>query len=272
MKIDVIRPAYRFKDPECDAAVQNMLSHMANSGIDIRMPLIRGHALPHRVRNEALLKIRADCDWVLWCDDDMFPAKDACEKLVQNADGEHIVSALTTTRDQWPPTLIPKAWRAQDDRFVLIPSEDWEQHLGKIMRGHFGVGFGFVITSKQILDEATEFYLSGKDWLELESKRLNRLHVRAENREKERKHIEQERRNRFEETGYLRVFGMSVQDNELERGEDVHFSRLVIAMGHHVSIDTTVQVPHMGKCPYGPNLLGVNDHTDLRVPEEARVA
>jgi hypothetical protein len=266
MKIDVIVPAYRFIDPECDAAITAMVAHTASQGFDVRMPRIKGHALPHRVRNEVLVKLRHDVDWVLWVDDDMYPTGDSLVRLLKHAEGEHLVSALTTTRDEWPPKLIPKAWSREDDRFIKIPEEDWQEHMGKVIRGPFGVGFGFALTSKQVLDEAIDFYLSGQDWMLFEARQLNRLHVRKENREKERARIELERRNRYEEQQFLRVFQHSVQDNELERGEDVHFSRVVLELGHHVTIDTTVQVPHMGKCPFGPQLIGVNDYRQLRIP------
>jgi hypothetical protein len=240
MKIDVIVPAYRFIDPECDAAITAMVAHTASQGFDVRMPRIKGHALPHRVRNEVLVKLRHDVDWVLWVDDDMYPTGDSLVRLL--------------------------AWSREDDRFIKIPEEDWKEHMGKVIRGPFGVGFGFALTSKQVLDEAIDFYLSGRDWLLFEVRQLNRLHVRKENREKERARIELERRNRYEEQQFLRVFQHSVQDNELERGEDVHFSRVVLELGHHVTIDTTVQVPHMGKCPFGPQLIGVNDYRQLRIP------
>jgi hypothetical protein len=271
LKVDIIVPLYRVTDPECDTAIQLMVGKASNEGLDVRMPRLRGHALIHRVRNEALIKIRPDADWVLWCDDDMYPRQDSLLRLLDHSEGEHVISALTTTRDDWPPRLIPKAWSSIDDRFVQIPETDWPKHMGNIVRGKFGVGFGFVLTSKKILDEATEFYLSAKDWITLNQNEHNRLHVRKEYREKERTRIEQERRSRFEENKFLLVFQQSVQENQLERGEDVHFSRLCIEMGHHMSIDTTVQVPHMGKCPYGPHLLGVNDWNELRLEEKMRI-
>ena len=264
MKVDIIVPSYRFIDPECDSAIQGMVAHTAGEGLDVRMPRLKGNALIHRVRNDALARVRADCEYVLWCDDDMYPPKDAFLKLLQHK--ESIVSALCTTRDEWPPRLVPRAWRRDEDRFVAIPADEWPRHMGKLLKGPFGVGFGFVLTSKAFLDEAIAYHLSGRDWLALNLRQLNRLHVRKEYREKERLLIETKRRTLFEERGHLRLFQLSLQDNELERGEDIHLCRIALELGHHVTIDTTTQVPHMGKCPYGPNLVGVNDPAELRVP------
>jgi len=266
MKVDVIWPKYRVIEPECDWSVQSMLDYSASQGVDLHVPRIKGHTLIHRVRNGALNRVRPDTDYVLWCDDDMVPQKDSLLRLLEHK--EDIVSAVCTTRDDWPVKIVAKAWRRDTDQFVIIPDEEWEKLLGKVMKGPFGVGFGFVLTSRKVIDDAIEWHLSARDWLALNRRMLDRLKVRKEYREAERKRISSERRNWYEQKHLLRVFDLTIQENELERGEDIHFSRMALEMGYHITLDTNVWVFHMGKLPYGPQLCGIKHWSELRMKHD----
>lgn len=205
---------------------------------------IYGNALIHRSRNQALVSTRPDAD-VLFVDDDMLPLEDALLRLV--AHGRPVVSALCTTRI--PPIQYAfKLYDEPSDQFIPVD----RVRLDRMITGQFSIGFGFLLVSREAIGKVIEHHLSGNDWLTDSRRKNDRLHVRAEWREKERARIEEIRRTRHASEKYLRVFRNLETDEELELGEDTTFSRRLIQVGIPVSIDTGTVVGHMGEHPFGP--------------------
>jgi glycosyltransferase involved in cell wall biosynthesis len=258
MKIDILCPRYRNPPLTALDALDDLAAHTIAQGHDVRIPRLYGSALVHRARNIALTRIRKDADYVLFCDDDMAPERDALVRLLGH--GVPVVSALCTTRTI-PPCIAAKAYDPERDEFALI--EDIRRD--KLITGTFGVGAAFLLIQRSALESVLEYHLSGRDWLELNRRQFDRLHVRSENREKERARIEAKRRANWEREGINRVFAFSVNGDELECGEDVHFSRLLMQLGIPVAIDTGCIVGHVGEFSYSAHLLGVTDPKELRI-------
>lgn len=240
-----------------------MASHTAQQGISVAMPPIPGNALVHRVRNLSLKTLRPDTDYVLFCDDDMCPEQDALLKLLEHR--VPVASALCTTRNEWPPRLAVKVYDQESRGFFQIE----EVRPGAIIKGAFGVGAAFVLVQRSILDRLIDFHLEAVDWLELNRPLFDRLHVRAENRDKERRRISALRKEHYQREQYLKVFAFSTQDNELERGEDVHFSLLLRFLGVPILIDSNVIVGHIGSFPYSPYLMNVYNWRELKAEDLA---
>ena len=258
-KVDIFVLRYRGAPLDAQDAINGMANWTAASGIDIRMPALRGNALIHRARNIALKRLRPDATHVLFCDDDMAPEKDALLRLLKR--GVPVVAALCTTKEEFPPIIAAKAYDAAEDRFAMIESIKPDAFL----TGKFGVGAAFLLVETWVIEALKEHYLSGADWLDDNRRTFDRMHVRSENREKERSRIENVRRELYKKEQLIRIFQHSVQDNQLDRGEDIHLSRNLIALNIPISIDASVQVLHVGYFGYGPHLLGINDVKELRM-------
>lgn len=243
MKVEVLLFMYRAPPPSALLAIKGMLDHTERQGISVDWK-IYGNALVHTSRNLALAKVSPDADYVLFVDDDMIPPKESLLRLI----GHHlpIVSAPCTTKIE-PIDLVARLYHEPSDQFVPL---DYLRP-NHVCKGKFAVGMAFCLVSRELCQQAIEDYLAAEDWMALNLPLMNRLHVRAEFREKERKRKEQIRRSRFERDRYLRVFDFDVGDDELQRGEDIAFSRRLLRMGVEVAIDTACQVGHMGERPYG---------------------
>lgn len=257
MKVDILVPRYRVVFPDADRAIGAMAGHAKAQGIDVRMPDVVGTALINKVRNLALTKIRTDCDYVLFCDDDMFPQPDALMKLLRH--NKPVASALCTTRDQWPPKLCLKIWEDEKQQFALVD----EVRDGASLYGKFAPGTGFLLISKQTVDRLIEHYLSASDWMEFNRPIFDRLHVRKEWRERERERIVGLRRHLWESEQYHRVFDFGVVD-EIQYGEDIWLGLLLLQLNVQVVIDTTCLVGHLGNFPYSPRLLGYGSWKEVR--------
>jgi glycosyltransferase involved in cell wall biosynthesis len=245
VKIDILVATYRTFNSNAYACINAMVAYTKHCGHDVAVPAIHGNAMVHRARNQALQPIREDADWVLMVDDDMAPERNALIRLLEN-DAE-VVSALTTTREL-PSKLTVTKYDPPADLFR--PIIDYKP--GSVLHGQFGVGTGFLAVRKGVIDQAAEWYLSGRDWLADNRLTFDRMHVRAEARETERQRIEEKRRKLFADKNYLRIFHYSVHDAQEEHGEDMTFSRNLIRMGVPITVDSRVQVGHIGDFPYGP--------------------
>lgn len=218
-----------------------MVLHAQSQGLDAHV-LTFGNALIHRARNQALSCTRPDAA-VLFVDDDMLPAEDALVRLV-NA-GCPVVSALCTTRV--PPVVIAaKVYRAEKDDFGWIDTIN----LTRVVSGPFAPGTAFLLINRETLDAVREYHLSARDWLDENRNRFNRLSVRAEKREAERKRIENIRRGLWESQRWLRIFDFPVNDGELQLGEDIALGRKLLNLGIPVAIDGTTPVGHLGEKAY----------------------
>lgn len=220
-----------------------MLEYSKAAGIDLG-PKFYGNALVHRSRNAALATVRPDADYALFVDDDMLPERDALIRLVERA--QPVVSALSTTRVP-PVRIAAKLYHEPSDQFVPLDSI----RPDALVTGKFSIGAAFLLINRGTIDRLIEYYLSARDWVDENRRLLDRLHVRAENREKERARKEQIRRANWERERYLQVFDFPTGENELQLGEDVALSRRLLALGVPVAIDTALHVAHLGEHPYG---------------------
>jgi glycosyltransferase involved in cell wall biosynthesis len=228
------------------------LKHSKEAGIDVR-PMFHGNALIHRSRNTSLAAVRPDADFALMVDDDMMPEPDVLVKLL--ARDVPVVSAFCTTRVP-PVQIAAKRYDEASDQFVPLAA----LRPDTLVSGPYAVGGAFLLLRRDAIDALKEYYLSANDWL-VENRRLfDRLHVRAENREKERARKETIRRANWAREKYLQVFDYPTTENELQLGEDIALSRKLLGLNIPVAIDTAVQVAHLGEYPFGPwDLEGVAD-------------
>ncbi len=242
-------------------ALNAMFGATVDAGHDVVMPRLYGSAIVHRARNIALTRIRPDADYALFVDDDMEPERGALLNMLAASEDHScpVISALCTTRS-FPVRIVAKAYKEDTDSFHPIDA----MRPNKLVVGKFGLGGAFLLVKNSVIEQAKEFYLSGRDWLIEHKPMFDRLGVRNEKRESERQRVEANRRKHYEAEKLLKVFRFSEQDDELERGEDVHFSWLLIHMGVTMGIHTGVQVGHLGDFSFDANLLGVNDAKEVR--------
>jgi len=223
-----------------------MLAYTVRQGHSIYGPVEYGNALVHRARNEALsANISRGSDFCLFIDDDMVPEETALEKLIQN--NVPVCSALCTTRVP-PVRFAASVWSSETNEFGVLD----RIRPDKLVSGPFAVGFAFLLIRKDALSALREYYLSAKDWIEENRRMFDRLRVKAELREQERKRREEIRRARWETGKHLRVFDYLVGDDEWQLGEDVAVSKRLLRLGYEIAIDPRVKVGHLGEHAYGP--------------------
>ncbi len=220
-----------------------MLDATKEAGHDVR-DFLYGNALIHKSRNTALTKVRDGTEYVFMIDDDMVPQANALLAMMQH--DLPVVSAACTTRVP-PVEIAAKLYHAESDQFV--PLDDLRPNT--LLKGPFAVGAACVLFQRKVLDQLIEYFLSARDWMDENRRLLDRLHVRAENREKERRRKEDIRRANYANERAVRVFDFPINDAELQLGEDICVARKLIALGVPVAIDTRVMVGHMGEYPYG---------------------
>lgn len=220
-----------------------MIAHARQSGLDI-VTRVHGNALIHRSRNKALTSIREDADFALFIDDDMIPEPEALTNLV--ALDLPIVSALCTTRIP-PVELAARLFDDQSKQFLQLRVMKPKLHTGK-----FAVGMAFCLIRRDTISRLIADYLSAADWVDLRGREMDRLHVRAEKREQERKRKSEIRKVLYERDRYVRIFDFTVIDSEEQLGEDIAVSYKMLRLGIDVSIDARVQVGHLGEYAYGP--------------------
>lgn len=240
--------SYRSAPTSAQIALRGMIDRTRAAGHDVR-DVMYGNALIHRSRNTAIAKLRPDAEYVLLVDDDMVPAGNALLALMQH--NLPVVSAACTTRVP-PVEIAAKVYDAASDQFVPLDA----LRPNAVLTGQFAVGAAFVLFQASVLAQLAEYYLSARDWLDESARLLNRLHVRTENREKERARKEEIRRAHFARERIIRVFDFPVNDGELQLGEDICVARKLIALGVPVALDTRVMVGHIGEYPYGVWDLG----------------
>ncbi len=258
-------PRYRGQPPSAALAIEQMVAATVACGYDVRVPPVFGSANAARARNISLTRVRPDADYVLFCDDDMAPGQDALVRLV--AHGLPVVSGICTTREI-PPRVACSVFDIEGDRFARMARIKMNRLVQPKQGEPLAAGAAFLLVQKPVLDRVIEYHLSAHDWLELNRRTLDRLSVRAERRENERKRIEEKRRALWESERLLKVFQFSIEGNETERGEDYHFCRLLIALGVPLAIDTGCIVPHVGEFAYSVHLLGVERWEDVRFEDD----
>lgn len=231
-----------------------MINATVAAGFDVKMPAVFASGVIHWTRNESINAIRDNADYVLLCDDDMLPEPDALKKLL--ARRLPVVSAHTVSRGI-PVKISAKAYDPTEDLFYAITAGFKEDHLYK---GKFGVGTGFLLLKKSVIDAAKEYWLSGEDWLADNRPMFERLNVHEDNIVEERNRIAAGRRSCVAAGGRLGVFHFHRDPTtSWEFGEDISFSRRLIQLGYEIGIDTAVSVGHIGDFPYGPWNIGATD-------------
>ena len=253
VKVDLLIPTYRGMNPMSTPLIQSMVTYSHEQGVDIRVPPLHGSALVHRSRNKAVMTVRPDTDFILFCDDDMGPRKEAlCQLLAHDLP---VVSAFMTTREELPVKIAAHEYSAEHDVFKQL---EWLRPC-KVVKGSLGMGTGFLLMQKQVLDRALDWFLEARDWLADNRRSFDRMHVRADVRERERLNLAALRRVHWDHEKLHRVFHFAILENQTEAGEDLSFSRNLLRMGIETAIDTNVIVSHIGWFPYSPaNLYDLN--------------
>lgn len=255
-KVDVLLFTYRMAVVPPIIALTEMVHWARKAGIDAQMKMF-GNALVHEARNQALAAIRPDVDYVLFVDDDMIPPhKDAIKALV-DLDCE-VVAPLFTTRSE-PVSLTVKKYDADTDTFRGIESLK-EATDNKVLLGPFAVGLAFTLVRRDAIEKVIEYHLSAKDWMDDNRELFDRLHVRAEYREKERARIEEYRRFLYKDDGSADLFGFATARGNAEKahknnrlGEDISFCRKLLRCGVQIALDCRLEMApgHVGQYAFG---------------------
>lgn len=242
---------YRSMRADCMMDMQIAMSQAKRAGHDIdAVPY--GYALIDESRNACVAKYSDGADFVLFMDDDMKPEPEAINKII--ALNAPIASAICTTRTE-PTDLVLLEW--VDERGGFVKCHTIPMH--KPVTKRFGVGGAFLCIRKDALERIKEYYLSAQDWIDWHKPEHDRMHVRKEKREEERKHKERLRRENFEKSQYLRIFERDPMPNEKRCGEDIGFSWRALQLGIPITVDGRIRVAHSGYKDYTP---------DDYVPEE----
>lgn len=246
MIVDVAVLSYRGVNAQAYACINEMLNYTKAKGHDVYTPGLVGSAIIHWSRNKMINGLRADADFVLFCDDDMAPRRDALTRLM--ALDLPAVSGYCTTREEFPVRIAAQEYNREHDVFWQLD----EIKPGAILKGDFMVGTAFLLLKKEVIDQSIEWYLDARDWLADNRKAFDRMHVRAKQREKERQFKSALRRAHYKKDGHHRAFDFATIANEWQIGEDATFCRNLLRMGIPVALDTTTTIAHIGWFPYSP--------------------
>jgi len=164
---------------DCMMDIQIAMSQAKRAGHDVdAVPY--GYALIDESRNACVAKYSDGADFVVFIDDDMKPEPEAINKIV--ALNAPIASAICTTRSE-PTDLVLLEW--VDERGGFVKCHTIPMH--KPVTKRFGVGGAFLCIRKDALEQIKEYYLSARDWIDWFQPEHDRMHVRKEKREEERK-------------------------------------------------------------------------------------
>jgi hypothetical protein len=233
----VFVPSYRSAQAECVSLIGQSVTMAAMKGHELQV-IYHSGALADDGRNECLATLTPDVDFALFIDDDMVPEPEAISKII--ALEKPVASALLTTRSE-PVALAIKVWSHERQGYFNIQNF----RTDRAQEGDFGVGAAFLFLSSCVVDDLREYYLSAQDWAELHRQEHDRLHVRVENREAERKRKEHDRRSAWSRDRYLRIFERDIR-HERRQGEDISLSWRIMQCGYKVTVDPTIQVGHRG--------------------------
>jgi hypothetical protein len=270
-KVDIMVCTYRYNVVAPIMAIREMELRARKSGIDARLKLF-GNALVEDARAQAAAARREDYDYLLFVDDDMVPGYPDAVKYLVDLDVP-VVAPLFTTRSE-PVSLTVKQWDAATDSFKGIESLK-EAADDKILMGPFCLGLAFTLIRRDAFEKVVEYHLSGQDWLDENRKLLDRLHVRMENRERERRNIEIERRAQYAKDRVAYVFDRNLQPFGVRPGEDIAFGRRLLRCGIDVALDCRLEMApgHVGTYAFGIWDMGTPNNREefyraLRGPKE----
>lgn len=260
-KVDVLLFTYRMAVVQPIVALTEMVHWARRDGLDAQMKMF-GNALVHESRNQALASIRPDVDYVLMVDDDMMPSNKHVIRDLVALDCE-VVAPLFTTRSE-PVSLTVKRYDEATDTFKGIESLK-EATDNKILMGPFAVGMAFTLIRRDAIEKVIEYHLSAKDWLDDNRKLFDRLHVKAEYREKERSEIEKYRRDLFAKDRAARLFDFAVAHPHNYLGEDISFCRKLLRCGVQIALDCRLNMApgHVGTYAFGPWDFGSPNNQEM---------
>lgn len=247
-KVDILLFTYRSTPFIAHSAIYAMAIHSRLKGIDVTLTPY-GSALIEDSRNMATAKIRRDADFVLYCDDDMLP-RPHCLEWLMKLDAP-LAAPLFTTRSE-PVVITLKEWDAAEKVFKPVGFKDGFEN--KALKGNFAIGMALTLIRRDCLDTVREYVLSARDWMDEHRGMMDRLHVRSENREKERQRIEAIRREAWAADYTANIFRRERTDRDDSYGEDISFGRRLMGCGIESVVDTRENnyVGHLGDYAYGP--------------------
>lgn len=249
-KVDIALFTYRYASVLPILGIYDMHLRARRDGIDSRL-VPYGSALIDHARALAVAEMRADADAILFVDDDMVPPieRSVVKKLMDlNVD---VVAPLFTTRAE-PVTLTVKKYDRETDSLRAV-SELSEAADNKILTGDLAVGMAFTLIRREALQKVVEYHISARDWLDDNRPMFDRLRVRAENRETERKRVEEKRRADWRRNRSNNLFDRAYTAAGEKLGEDIAFCRRLLRAGVHISLDCRLEmaVGHAGQHAFG---------------------
>lgn len=188
---------------------------------DIWTPPIAQSCVIHWVRNGLLMSARPDFDYVLFCDDDIIPAKDSLDRLLSH--GQDIVAGLCTKRTD-PPEPNMRQWVEERQNYGTLLR--WPDH-GKLIQVD-AVGTGLMLISRKVVEEMAVAF-----------------HPDLVNDDQDLVLPE----NAHRPNGWWFKFLENAQGGEW--GEDISFCWKAQKMGYKIYVDTAVCPGHCGDYFYG---------------------
>lgn len=248
MKIAVFTPSYRHTSARCNEVIKIAVDEARCAGHDM-CHLTVANCLVEEARNKCLGYVltvpeHADTEAVLFIDDDMKPEPEAICKIIEL--NKPVASSLLTTRIE-PVKLLVKRWDQDRSRFL------WNENFCTVrpQEGPYATGAAFMFIRREVIESVKEYHISARDWMELQRPEMDRLRVRSEAREEERKRKERIRRENFaRDFQEIELFSRDIQDDELRTAEDIGFYWRVLQCGIPVTIDPRIRVTHTGEKDY----------------------
>ena len=263
MKVHLAISTYRGFPRESAGTIRVAEECLRRSGVEVYPPDLYGSAMLADARNKILANRPPDADVTVFIDDDMFPEPMALVKLIEHTKEHPVVSAACTTRTR-PVKLCIKYFNRESQEFLEM--DDIPRN--KPFLEEVAVGTAFLALRKDVIEQLIEQYLSAADWMEERRREFDRLHVRAELRERERARIEGIRRTAWEQHRQLKIFRFGKIDNEIDLGEDVTLCYRLMQLGIKVLVDPTIIVGHLGDYPY--SLADYLSSDDIKQMQEAQ--
>lgn len=249
LRVDVLVPTYRQFSANAHISIQAMVVSLSTV-YDVYAPPCTASGVVHWTRNDSLKRVRPNADYVLFCDDDMVPEPGSAQVLIEHE--LPVVSALTTTR-AYPVKLTIKAFNRERNQFVPIDAVK----PGALLKGDFGIGFGFVVVQNSVLKKLKHEWLEARDWLRRNVELFQFTKADPDLVGEYQKRLSEERKGKFKRShGTTRVFEFLEAGDGEEEGEDLGFCRKCLDIGIPIAVDAAVQVGHLGEFPFGPWNLG----------------
>lgn len=259
-KVDIAIFTYRTAKTAVLFALHEMHMEARRDGIDTRL-MMYGSSLIDLSRSRAIASMRQDAEAILFVDDDMIPPPGQHVVRELLAHGKDITAPLYTTREE-PVRLVVRKYDLATDTLRAV-DELSSAAEGKAIEGPLAVGLAFTLIRRRAIDAILDYHLSARDWLEENRRLFDRLHVRNERREEERRRVERLRRAAWEKDRTNGLFDRVKLDDGTYLGEDISFCRRALQCGMTVTLDCRLNlaVGHSGDYAFGVwDFNTVNNH------------